>query len=40
MRLLDFVAAHPDADLVVHEPDAGVVAAGDLLEEPPPRGGR
>lgn len=33
VRLLDFGAAHSEADLVVHVPDAGVVAAGDLLEE-------
>lgn len=33
VRLLDFGAAHSEADLVVSVPDAAVVAAGDLLEE-------
>ena len=33
VRLLDLGAAHSEADVAVHVPDAGVTAAGDLLED-------
>lgn len=33
VRLLDMGAAHSEADVVVQVPDAGVTAAGDLLED-------